>query len=81
MVTDNLIRQRLAESLAILLIGDGIVGLLQPRRHVVLWESGPSMWRKAMRPFVRRPGLTQLLGLAAIGFGLWLASRQEANLG
>jgi hypothetical protein len=60
-------------------IGDGVLAMLEPRRHVALWRSGPRLWRKTLTPFIRRPELTRLLGLAGIGFGLWLASRQHVG--
>jgi hypothetical protein len=78
-MNEKLIQSRWVEFLAILVVGDGLLGLAQPRRHVLLWESGPRVWRKAMTPFVRRPALTRVLGLAAVGLGLWLASRQQAD--
>lgn len=33
--------KRLREIIAIILIGDGVVGLLDPKRHVGLWRRGP----------------------------------------
>lgn len=34
--------QRSAEMAAVFMIGDGLLGLLQPRRHVELWRSDVS---------------------------------------
>jgi len=75
----ELLQKRVLESVAMIMIGDGVLGLLEPRRHVLLWRSGPRFWRKTLTPFARRPGLTQLFALAELGLGIWLGSRQRAN--
>jgi hypothetical protein len=67
------VQRRVVESLAILMIGDGFLTAIQPRRHVLLWKGGPRFWRDFMKAFLRRPGLTQVLGATAVGLGLWLA--------
>lgn len=74
-----MIQQRVTEIAALLLIGDGVVGMLQPRRHARLWRSGPKPYRSAMEPFVRHPGLTRVLGAAEAAAGLWWASRQRSR--
>lgn len=71
--------KRLKESLAIVLIGDGVVALLDPDRHNRLWKRGPEPYRKVMEEFVRRPGLTRVLSVLKIALGLWLASRQKSD--
>jgi len=71
-----MISERLAETVAMLAIGDGLLCAVQPERHTNLWLNGPSWWQRAWRPVVDRPNVTRLLGLAGVGFGLWLASRE-----
>ncbi len=71
--------KRLRESLAIVLIGDGVVALLDPDRHNRLWEKGPQSYQNVMREFVQRPGVTRWLSVLEIGLGVWLASRQKAR--
>lgn len=66
----------LVETLAIAMVGDGVVTFLQPGRHVRLWRAGPQPWRKAMRFLEDRPVLTAALGGLKAAAGLWLASRQ-----
>jgi hypothetical protein len=70
--------KRIKEVLAILLIGDGIISFLQPRRHTRLWSAGPSPYRQMMRPLRRKPVLAQAVGVALVGAGLWLVTRQKA---
>lgn len=48
-----MIRRRVGEIAALLLISDGVVGVLQPERHTRLWRSGPGMYR---RPCSRSSG-------------------------
>ncbi len=74
---DMIIKKRIKESIALMMIGDGALVLFDPCRHVLLWADGPKPWRKAMSPFVKRPGLTRMAGALELGLGLWLASRQK----
>lgn len=74
----SLITRRAVETTAIILIGDGVVGALNPQRHARLWLAGPPAWRRAMAPFVERPGFTRALSALEAGLGIWLASRAEA---
>jgi hypothetical protein len=68
--------RRIKESFAILTIGDGIIELISPREHSLLWEFGPGKVRKAARFFAENPNLMRLLGALQVAFGLWLALRQ-----
>ena len=72
-------RVRVAESVAIMMIGDGVIGALFPRRHVLRWLRGPTVWRRVMRPFADRPGLTRALAAAQVGAGVWWAARLPAD--
>ena len=72
-----MIARRLIETLAMTIIGDSLLCVISPRRHVSLWASGPKWWQRAATPFVRRPGLTRALGTVGVAFGVWLASRQQ----
>lgn len=64
---------RWRELIAIPLVGDGVVDILIPDRHVRRWLAGPDWWTDAMRPFVRHPQLTRWIGVAEVAVGLWLA--------
>ena len=70
---------RVAEMAAIFMVGDGLVGLAQPRRHVDLWRERALGAEVAVRPFVDRPGRRRLYAVAQIAAGLWLASRQRPS--
>ena len=68
--------RRLKETLAVITIGDGVIELLAPSEHSLLWEVGPEGARKVARFFADNPNYMRLLGAAQIGFGIWLALRQ-----
>lgn len=71
--------RRIKELVAIAVIGDGVVGLLAPRRHSLLWKFGPEGYQEVLRWFAGRPGLVRLLAAAELGGGIWLALRQYEN--
>ncbi|RZM06164.1 MAG: hypothetical protein EOP68_16630 [Sphingomonas sp.] len=68
---------RVAEMAAIFMVGDGLVGLVQPRRHVDLWKERALGAEVTVRPFVDRPGRRRLYALVQIAAGLALAARQR----
>lgn len=67
--------KRTAEMAATFMIGDGLLGLLQPDRHVALWRSGVGAVDALVRPFGGHPGRRRAYGLLQLGAGLLLASR------
>ena len=68
--------KQLKELLAILMIGDGMLGLAAPRRHSLLWRFGPKGYKEIMADLSKKPGLVRIASVASIGAGLWLALRQ-----
>lgn len=68
--------RRMKETFAIVTIGDGMIELISPREHSLLWEFGPPKLRKVARFFAENPNLMRLLGASQVAFGLWLALRQ-----
>ena len=68
---------RAAEMAAIFMVGDGLIGLLQPRRHVDLWKDDALGTEKLVKPFVGRPGRRRLYAIVQIAAGLALAARQR----
>ncbi|KUM32949.1 hypothetical protein [Arthrobacter sp. EPSL27] len=69
----------LAESAAMMAIGDGVLGVVFPVQHSTRWESGPEPWRKYMRMWAEHPGLTRAVSALQIAAGLVLASRLPAS--
>ncbi len=68
---------RAAEMAAVFMIGDGLLGLLQPRRHVALWQDDALGSEKLVAPFVDRPGRRRAYALVQIAAGIALAARQR----
>ncbi|MBB4153142.1 hypothetical protein GGQ80_001030 [Sphingomonas jinjuensis] len=68
---------RIAEMAAIFMVGDGLVALVQPRRHVDLWKDDALGAEKTVAPFVDRPGRRRAYALLQIAAGLALAARQR----
>jgi hypothetical protein len=67
--------RRIAELVAMLMIGEGVLTLIAPRRHSLLWEFGPEGYRRALEAFAEHPTLSRLVAAAEAGSGLWLALR------
>ena len=70
--------RRTAEMAAVFMIGDGLLGLTQPRRHVDLWRSDVAAMDLLIRPFKDRPARRRLYGLLQIAAGVALAVRLRA---
>lgn len=66
--------RRSAEMASVFMIGDGLLGLLQPKRHVELWRSDVSAVDVLVRPFADRPARRRAYGLLQVGAGLILGS-------
>jgi hypothetical protein len=67
-------KRRFWETFAIVTIGDGVIEVLAPREHSLLWEIGPG--EGVARFFAEHPTYMRILGVAQIAFGVWLALRQ-----
>ena len=68
--------RRIIELIALIMIGDGILGVFKPRWHSLLWDVGPAPLRHLMEELAKNPNESRLLYAAEAAIGLWLASRQ-----
>lgn len=67
--------KRTGEMAAVFMIGNGLISLLQPRRHVQLWTSDvPWIDRWSKKERGRPTSARRLNGLIQLGAGLALAS-------
>jgi len=74
--------RRLLELLAIGMIGEGMAGLLRPRRYLLLWRFGPRWYRKCLEGLAEDRRTMRLLCLAELTAGLWLSLREtETDVG
>ncbi|MDZ4092152.1 MAG: hypothetical protein U1D68_13225 [Arthrobacter sp.] len=69
----------IAESVAMMAIGDGVLGALFPVQHSTRWEFGPEPWRKCMRMWAKHPELTRAVSLLQVVAGVVLASRLRST--
>jgi hypothetical protein len=72
--------RQLQETVAMLLIGDGVLGLLRPAAHCAVWRTGHVGWNSVVDWFAARPLLVRACGAAEAAAGVWLAERQFARL-
>ncbi len=71
--------RRLKEIAAIMMIGEGVVGALIPRRYMRLWDFGPKRYRNFIKASAKRPNLVRIASVAEAGLGVWLALRQASR--
>ncbi len=70
-----MIFRRLIQLVALIMIGDGVSGLLKPRWHSLLWNVGPEAFRETMDELAKNPAKARLLYAAEILVGTWLSTR------
>ena len=75
-MNNNLIYRRLIQLGALFLIGDGVMGLLKPRWHSLLWHFGPELARAATDELVEHPKAARAVHFAEAAIGVALASCQ-----
>lgn len=68
--------RNITELIAMVIIGDGAIAFVAPRRHSLLWRFGPRGYKELMEGFAEHPALVRVLAATEIGAGLWLALRQ-----
>lgn len=70
--------KRAKHFMAMVLIGDGVMALICPRRDAHAWKKGPKLWRSLMGALHDRPTLTRAIGAAQIVGGvLWAMSQED----
>ena len=70
-----MILRRLIQLVALLMIGDGVSGLLKPRWHSLLWDIGPEAFQAMMNRLAKNPTKARLLYGAEILVGTWVSTR------
>ena len=68
--------RRIIQLVALLMIGDGVLGSLKPRWHSLLWDIGPKPFRDLIENLAAHPANTRLLYALEVGVGVWLAAQQ-----
>ncbi|MGI8820477.1 MAG: hypothetical protein ACR2ID_06390 [Chthoniobacterales bacterium] len=72
----NYTARRLIQAGALFLIGDGIMGLIKPRWHSLLWVCGPELMKAATEELAAHPKTARAVYLAEAAVGIILASQQ-----
>ncbi|HEY2841628.1 MAG TPA: hypothetical protein VGJ26_20885 [Pirellulales bacterium] len=62
--------ERTMEVTALAMIGEGMLGLIRPRRHLHLWNFGPAGYRKMVNAMEEHPDAMRLAFAAELGLGL-----------
>lgn len=77
----NLIGRRLIEAGAVLLIGDGLMGLVRPQSHSLLWHVGPQLVKAATEEVAAHRTTARVVSAAkvALGVALFAAQRNGSN--
>lgn len=76
MNTNCTVTKRALEVLGLMMIGEGVIGLLHPRRYSLFWKIGPDWMRNSMDTLAEHREMTRLLCVGEIVAGLWLSLRE-----
>jgi len=79
-MSSKLIGRRLLETAGLFLIGDGLMGVLRPRRHSALWHFGPELGRAITEELAANPKVARSGYLAEMALGVALALSQTDDL-
>lgn len=65
---------------AMVMIGDGVLNMVHPRRHSALWNCGPQSYRRVAGKLESHPQVARGLGLALVALGVWLGCRAAKSI-
>ena len=68
------------EILGLAMIGEGIMGMIYPRKYSLLWKIGPEPLRELMQTIAENPEKARLVYAAEAGIGFWLATKAVKSL-
>jgi hypothetical protein len=71
--------KRILELAGLILIGDGVMGLLRPRRHSLLWHVGPQLAKAVTEELADHPQTARAIYAAELAAGIILASLQLSD--
>ena len=69
-----MLAKRLLELAGLILIGDGLMGLVRPRRHSLLWHFGPELAKAATEELAEHPTTARAIYAAELALGIAVAS-------
>ena len=77
---NNLAMRRVVELGALFLIGDGVMGLIKPRWHSLLWHFGPQLAKAVTEELAEYPKTARVVYLAELAAGIAIAARQTPEV-
>ena len=66
--------KRLIELVALVMVGDGVVGFFKPRWHSLLWKVGPKPYRAVMVKAAPNPSTARWIYAAEVVVGTLIAT-------
>ena len=72
--------KRLLELIGLILIGDGLMGLLRPRRHSLLWHVGPQLAKAVTEELAEHPQTARAIYAAELVVGVAIATIQLSDV-
>ena len=75
-----MLTKRLLELAGLILIGDGLMGLLRPRRHSLLWHIGPQLAKAVTEELAEHPQTARAIYAGELALGIALASTQLSDV-
>lgn len=79
-MSNELWLRRAIQLAALAMIGDGIMGLVKPRWHSLLWHFGPELARAATEELAEHRTMARGVYAAEAALGVWVASRQTPEV-
>ena len=79
-MTNNLAVRRAIELVGLLMIGDGVMGLIKPRWHSLLWQFGPQLAKAATEELAEHPKTARAVYFAETVIGIALSMRQTPEM-
>ena len=76
----NLAVRRVIELGALVLIGEGIMGLIKPRWHSLLWHFGPQVVKAATEELAEHPNIARGVYAAELALGVTIAALQTPEV-
>lgn len=70
---------RTKEILGIAMLGEGLIGLVFPRKYSRFWSVGPRSFKDLMNKAAEHPGWMRAICAAEAGLGFWLAAEQLSS--
>ena len=78
-MNEKLIIKRILELAGLILIGDGLMGLLHPRRHSLLWHFGPQLAKAVTEELAEHPKTSRAIYAAELALGITVATTQLSD--